>query len=49
MIGLITWVHTFSFVMKNDSIKVLLTLVVQYDREMHQFDIKTTFVNDILA
>jgi hypothetical protein len=24
-------------------------LVVQYDREMHQFDIKTTFVNDILA
>jgi hypothetical protein len=37
-----------SLVIKPNSIKVLLTLITQYDLEMHKLDVKTTFVNGFL-
>lgn len=37
-----------SFVIKVNSIKVLFTLITQYDLEMHKLDVKTTFINGFL-
>jgi hypothetical protein len=37
--------ETFSLVVKLTTIRVLLTLAIQYDLEVHQLDTKTTFLN----
>jgi hypothetical protein len=44
----IDYVETFSPIVKINSICILLALVVHYDYEVHQFDVKTTFLNVIL-
>ncbi len=44
----IDYVETFSPIVKNNSIWILLALAVHYDYEVHQFDVKTTFLNVIL-
>jgi len=36
--------ETFSPVSKKDSFRIIMTLVVQYDLELHQIDVKTTFL-----
>ncbi len=44
----IDYVETFSPIVKINSICILLTLIVHYDYEVHQIDVKTTFLNVIL-
>ena len=41
----IDYTETFSPVVKLNSIKVLLALATQYNFEIHQLDVKTTFLN----
>ena len=41
----IDYSETFSPVVKLNSIKVLLALATQYNLEIHQLDVKTTFLN----
>ncbi|RVW50384.1 Retrovirus-related Pol polyprotein from transposon TNT 1-94 [Vitis vinifera] len=36
---------TFSLVSKKDSLKIIMTLVAHFDLELHQMDVKTTFLN----
>ena len=38
----------FSLVVKHMSIRMLLTMVAQFDLELEQMDVKTTFVHDEL-
>ena len=40
--------ETFSPILKKDSLRIIMALVVHYDLELHQMDIKTTFLNDDL-
>jgi folate-dependent tRNA-U54 methylase TrmFO/GidA len=42
------YMDTFSPVVKIDSIRIILALIVQYDWEVHQLNAKTTFLNGIL-
>ncbi len=44
----IDYVETFSPIIKINSICILLALVAHNDYEIHQFDVKTTFLNVIL-
>jgi hypothetical protein len=44
----IDYVETFSPIRKINSIYILLALVAHYDYDVHQFDVKTTFLNVIL-
>jgi hypothetical protein len=37
--------ETFSPVSSNDSFRIIMTLVTYYDLELHQMDVKTTFLN----
>jgi hypothetical protein len=39
---------TFSLIVKINSIKILLALDAHFDFEVHQFDIKTTFLHGIV-
>ena len=36
---------TLSLVSKNDSFRIIMTLVAHLDMELHQIDVKTTFLN----
>ncbi|WJZ95338.1 hypothetical protein VitviT2T_014114 [Vitis vinifera] len=36
---------TFSHVSKNDSFRIIMALVAHFDMELHQMDVKTTFLN----
>ncbi|GJX48932.1 retrovirus-related pol polyprotein from transposon TNT 1-94 [Tanacetum coccineum] len=37
--------ETFSPVLKKDSLRIILALVAHFDPELHQMDVKTTFLN----
>ena len=41
----IDYVHTFFPVSKKDSLRIVMALVAHYDLELHQMDVKTTFLN----
>ena len=41
----IDYKETFSHVYKKYSFRIIITLVVHYDLELHQMDVKTTFLN----
>jgi hypothetical protein len=45
----IYYIDKFSHVVKIDSIHVVLTLTTQYNLEVHQLDVKTTFLNGIIC
>ena len=40
--------ETFSLVSCRDSFRIIMTLVVHYNLELHQMDVKTTFLNEDL-
>jgi hypothetical protein len=44
----IEFTKTFSMVVKMFSIRILLALTIEYDYEVHQMDVKTTFLNGYL-
>jgi hypothetical protein len=44
----IDYTETFSLVSCKDSLRIIMTLVVHYDLELHQIDVKTTFLNEDL-
>lgn len=37
--------ETFSPVSKKDSFRIIMVLVAHFDLELHQMDVKTTFLN----
>ena len=37
--------ETFSHVSKKDSLRIIMTLVAHFDFDLHQMDVKTTFLN----
>jgi hypothetical protein len=41
----IDYTETFSPVSCKDSLRIIMTLVAHYDLELHQMDVKTTFLN----
>jgi hypothetical protein len=41
----IDYTETFSLVSCKDSLRIIMTLVAHYDLELHQMDVKTTFLN----
>ena len=41
----IDYKETFSPVSKKDSLRIIMALVAQYDLELHQMDVKITFLN----
>ena len=41
----IDYKETFSPVSKKDSLRIVLALMAHYDLEIHQMDVKTTFLN----
>jgi hypothetical protein len=44
----IDYIETFSLVSKEDSFKIVMTLIAHYDLELHQMDVKIVFLNDDL-
>jgi hypothetical protein len=44
----IDYTETFSSVSCKDSLRIIMTLVTHYDLELHQMDVKTTFLNEDL-
>lgn len=40
--------QTFSPISKKDSLRIMMALVVHFDLELHQMDVRTTFINDDL-
>jgi hypothetical protein len=41
----IDYTETFSPVSCKDSLRIIMTLMAHYDLELHQMDVKTTFLN----
>jgi hypothetical protein len=41
----IDYTETFSPVLCKDSLRIIMALVVHYDLELHQMDVKTVFLN----
>jgi hypothetical protein len=41
----IDYTETFSSVLCKDSLRIIMMLVAHYDLELHQMDVKTTFLN----
>lgn len=41
----INYTETFSPVLTKDSLRVILSLVAHFNLELHQMDVKTTFLN----
>ena len=39
--------ETFSRVSCNDSFRIIMALVAHFDLELHQMDVKTTFLKEI--
>jgi hypothetical protein len=37
--------ETFSHVLSKDSFRIIMALVTHYDLELHQIDVKTSFLN----
>jgi hypothetical protein len=44
----INYTKTFYPISKKDSFRIIMTLITYYDLELHQIDIKTTFLNSDL-
>jgi hypothetical protein len=44
----IDYTEIFSLVSCKDSLRIIMTLVAHYDLELHQMDVKTTFLNENL-
>jgi hypothetical protein len=44
----IDYTETFSSVSCKDSLRIIMALVAHYDLELHQMDVKTTFLNEDL-
>jgi hypothetical protein len=44
----IDYTETFSSVSKKNSFRIVMALVAHYDLELHQMDVKTTFLNGTL-
>jgi hypothetical protein len=44
----IDYTVTFSLISYKDSLIIIMTLVTHYDLELHQMDVKTTFLNEDL-
>jgi hypothetical protein len=44
----IDYTVTFSLISYKDSLIIIMTLVAHYDLELHQMDVKTTFLNEDL-
>ena len=42
----IDYKETFSLVSSKDSFRTIMALVAHFDLELHQMDVKTTFLND---
>ena len=45
----VNYKETFSLVSKKDSFRIIMALVAHYDLELHQMDVKTTFLNENLG
>jgi vacuolar-type H+-ATPase catalytic subunit A/Vma1 len=41
----IDYYETFSPVSKNDTFRIIMALIAQFDLELHQMNVKTTFLN----
>jgi hypothetical protein len=41
----IDYTEAFSPVLFKDSLRIIMALVTHYDLELHQMDVKTTFLN----
>jgi hypothetical protein len=41
----INYNETFSSVSYKDSFRIIMALIAHYDLELHQMDVKTTFLN----
>ena len=41
----IDYTETFSLVSKKDSLRIIMALVAHFDFDLHQMDLKTTFLN----
>ena len=41
----IDYIETFSLVSKKDSLRIIMALVAHFDFDLHQMDVKTTFLN----
>ena len=41
----IDYKETFSLVSSKDSLRIIMALVAHFDLELHQMDVKTTFLN----
>jgi hypothetical protein len=41
----IDYTKTFSLVSCKDSLRIIMILVMHYDLELHQIDVKTAFIN----
>jgi hypothetical protein len=44
----INYTETFFPVSWNDSFRIIMALLAHYDLELHQIDVKTTFLNEDL-
>ena len=44
----LTSIRFFSVVVKHTSIRMLLMIVTQFDRELEQMDVKTAFLHGVL-
>jgi hypothetical protein len=44
----IDYTETFSLVSCKDSLRIIMVLVAHYDLELHQMDVKMTFLNEDL-
>jgi hypothetical protein len=44
----INYTETFSPVLCKDYLRIIMTLVAHYDLELHQMDVKTSFLNEDL-
>ena len=41
--------ETFSLVSSKDSLRIIIVIVAHFDLELHQMDVKTTFLNGYLV
>ena len=41
--------ETFSLVSTKDSLRIIMAIITHFDLELHQIDVRTTFLNEDLA